>query len=273
LRKDALLVILSDLHSGGSTALFPNRFWQFKHKNHTPTKQQKKIYSHFEQSAGIARQERKGRQLIIVHDGDAIEGYHHMTEQTVTQNKAEQCQVHIDLMDTFMRAAQFGKGDKLYYVNGTETHTGDHEGSIAKDLGAEKNPRGGYVFDHLKLDINDRSFWFVHHGSKRGKGANEGNALRNFLRDVYWEAMKREQTPPDMIITGHTHTPSWNTYIVRQKSDFFVMHGVISPSWQAKTRYAYKAAPVDVNEIGAVLVKIRADGELSIPKFLLMNTE
>jgi hypothetical protein len=257
------------MHSGGSTALFPNRFWQFQHKNHTPTPKQKTIFEHFDKCAQYALQERKGRNLIVVHDGDAIDGYHHMTEQVVTQNKQEQSEIHQELMDYFLRAIRFKKAeDTLYYVNGTEVHTGSFENAIAKDMGAKRNPEGGYVYDHLELTINRRLLWFAHHGKGRGTGANEGNGLRNFLRDVYWDCRKRDQIPPDCIVTGHTHT-----YIVREKSGFREMHGVIAPSWQMKTRYGYRVAAVEVNEIGAVCLTIGADGEMSKPKFLLMPTK
>lgn len=267
--SDTLVAILSDMHSGGSTALFPNRFWQFRHKNHTPTKKQKELFAHFKKCADYAARERKGRRLIVVHDGDAIDGYHHTTEQVVTQNKAEQSEVHIELMDYFLQTARFGKSDELYYVSGTEVHTGDVEHGIAKDLGA----KGGQVYDHLELNINKKRLWFAHHGKKRGDGANEGNALRNFLRNVYWDHKKRDASPPDYIITGHTHTPTWNTYIVRERDGFREMHGIICPSWQAKTRFGYMVAPVDVNEVGAVFLKIDADGTAHQPKFLLMGTQ
>jgi predicted phosphodiesterase len=269
--SDTLIVVLSDMHSGGSTALFPNKFWQFKHSNHTPDEKQKAIYQHFTNCIAYARDNRKNRRLIVVHDGDAVEGIHHNSIQNITFNKDEQAEIHLDLMDTFLRGVKFDqkKGDKLYYVSGTESHTGETEDVIAKDLGAED----GKVFDFLSLNVNGRNLWFLHHGKKRGMGANEGNALRNWLRDIYWECKKSESIPPDMIVSGHTHTPSWNTYIARGRDGFHMIHGVICPSWQAKTRFAWKVAPVDRNEIGAVYIDITAGGDIRAPKFLLQETK
>ena len=275
MNKDTLVVVLSDLHSGGSTALFPNRFWQSTttEHNHTPTQRQAAMYKHFERCMEYAAQNRRGKRLVVVHDGDAIEGVHHNSIQVITQNKAEQAGIHIDLMDTFLKRTRFSKknGDLLYYVSGTETHVGDIEQSIAKDLSAENNPEGGRVFDHLELNINGRLVWMVHHGKGRGRGANEGNELRNWMRDVFWDCMKVKAQPPDLVITGHTHTPTWNTYIGRNINSFHMIHGVVCPSWQMKTRYAYKVAPVDRNEIGAVFVEIRADGEIRAPIILMME--
>jgi len=218
---------------------------------------------------------RKGRRLIVVHDGDAIEGVHHNTIQVVTQNIKEQVEIHIDLMDVFLRKARFSRkaGDLLYYVSGTETHTGEHEQAIAKDLSAEKNPEGGRVFDHLELAVNGRILWLTHHGKKRGAGANEGNALRNWLRDVYWDCVKQEKRPPDFVISGHTHTPAYQTYVIPHKESYHTIHGIICPSWQEKTRFAYQVAPIDRNEIGAVYIEIMATGEIMMPVILKRQSE
>ena len=52
-----------------------------------------------------------------------------------------------------------------------------------------------------------------------------------------------------------------------------MMHGVVCPSFQAKTRFAYKVAPVEVNEVGAVFIEIKADGEIKAPHFVLQETK
>ena len=270
---DTEIVVLSDMHSGGSTALFPNRFWQFANQNHTPTKHQKKMFAHYELCAAYGLERRRGRRLIVIHDGDAIEGYHHNTQQTLTQNKQEQAEVHCELMDYFLERVKFGRGDELYYVNGTETHTGQYEEKIAEDMGAKRNPAGGHVFEHLELTINGKLFWFAHHGAGAGAGANEGNGLRNFLRNVYYDCLKIGATPPDCIVTGHVHKPTWNTYIAHEPDDFRVMHGIICPSWQMKTRYGYKAAPVQTTEIGAVFISVPVAGDIPKPKLLRMATD
>jgi len=272
---DTLICILSDMHSGGSTSLFLNRFWQDEHTNHTPTEKQREIYKVFEKCAEYAKDSRKNKRLIVIHNGDAVEGIHHNTLQVCVHNKASQAEIHTELMDTFLRRAKFDKksGDRLFYVRGTETHVEDIETEIAKDLSAERTPDGNWVFDHLELDVNGRLIWLVHHGKQRGRGANEGNAMRNWLRDIYFECEKINKRPPDIVITGHTHTPAYGVYVVSRGSGYHMMHGLICPSWQAKTRYAYKIAPVDRNEIGAVFLQIKVDGEIRMPHFEKMETK
>jgi len=233
------------------------------------------MFQHFTKCADYARLNSRNKRHIIVHDGDSIEGNHHGTIQIVTPVLDEQLEVHIDLMQTFMKRSKFDgrKGDKLFYVNGTETHTADKEQLIARALKAQRAEDGTGSFDFLELDINGRLIWFLHHGKNRGKGANEGNALRNFMRDIYFDCQKTGKRAPDVVVTGHTHTPAWGVYVVSNGNSFHMMHGLICPSWQAKTRYAWKMVPTERNEIGALFLEIKADGEIKQPVILKQQTE
>jgi hypothetical protein len=115
--------------------------------------------------------------------------------------------------------------------------------------------------------------WFLHHGKGRGKGASEGNALRNWLRDVHIDCEKVGKRTPDLIVSGHVHTPTYANYVYRKGSSFRMIHGVICPSWQSKTRFAWKVAPVDLNEVGSTFIEIKADGEIRLPHFELLDTK
>lgn len=50
------------------------------------------------------------------------------------------------------------------------------------------------------------------------------------------------------------------------------MHGIILPSFQAKTRFAYAKVPLAVNSVGGVYVTIGADGSFGVPHFVVQNT-
>jgi hypothetical protein len=73
----------------------------------------------------------------------------------------------------------------LHYVLGTESHVGDNEKKIAEKLQAD-------IYDILTMNINGKNHVFAHHGKKRGAGQNEGNALRNFLRD-YRDDLEKDE--------------------------------------------------------------------------------
>ena len=271
--KDTTLVVLSDLHSGSTKALFPNKLKQFKHGNHTPTPDQRDMWKHFESCAKQIREIRKRKRLIIIHDGDALEGSHHGSHQVVTHNPVEQIDIHVELMDYFMREVRFKDEDKLYYVSGTETHTNDYEEQCAADLGAEQTAQGNHVYNKLELTVNGFTMWNVHHGPGRGKGANVGNALRNFLKNTYFDCLADGIKPPDMIISGHVHEPLFGAYIAWKGEKYHITYGIISPAWQSKSRFAYRVAPVSLNKIGLVHFDILASGDILPPKFILMANE
>lgn len=264
--KNILLITLSDMHSGSSRALFPNKMFPMNQgeTNHTPTDIQKKIYDHWIQCAEWAKSKRKGKHVIMVHNGDAIEGIHHNSIQVVSPDWDDHVAIHIDLIETFRKTAGITASDQMYYVSGTESHTKNYEETIAAHFDAEP---AGEIFGktlrlhhELRLQIHGREIWFTHHGANAGKGANEGNGLRNWLRDIYWDSKRDNVTPPDLVYTAHHHKSTYTSYV----QDWHTIHGVILPSWQAKTRYALRAAPFQRNDIGMAFSEITSDGDIRV---------
>lgn len=268
--KDTLIIPLSDMHSGGATALFPPHFWQGKHNNHTPTKSQKAMFQHFDKCAEYVRKNRKNKRVVVVHNGDAIDGVHHGTLEVVTYSQNEQLDIHVELMEYFLDKIGFDrrKGDQLYYTEGTESHVRDDEDRLAKFLPVQLSDEGLLVHPELMLNINGRKVLFLHHGPTRGRGVNRGNPLRLWMGSLFWTNLLKGYDQPDLVITGHTHTPAYNTYV----QDWKVIHGVICPSWQMKTRYANGKAPAETNEIGLIVLEIKADGEIKVPVPLIAET-
>lgn len=275
MNRDTIIACLSDMHSGGSTALFPhynklqpNGFWQFKNARYVPSGRQCDMFDHFERSADSVYKLRDNKRLIVIHDGDAIDGIHHETHQLATRIYSEQIDVHLWLMNFFLKRTNYdhSSGDLIYYISGTETHTKDTEDEIAEQLNAERRP-DGQSWDFLPLEVNGKLIWVLHHGSAAGKSFSEGDALRNWLKRIYWQCIKDKIRPPDVVISGHVHTPAYSTYV----QDYHTIHGIILPSWQAKTRYAYMVAPVDVNKVGLHTLEIKADGVIVVHKPDLLN--
>jgi hypothetical protein len=267
-------VPISDLHSGGSTALFPHYrelqggFWQFQHTRYTPSGKQCDMADHWDFCADETAKARLDKRMIIVLAGDMIDGKHHQTLQLTTHDPHEQGQINIWLMQRFMKRAGFEKnrGDLLYMVTGTESHTGEVEQEIAKELGAEPHPESD-AFDFLPMDIHGKLFWFLHQGAGPGKGANKGETLRNWLKNKYWELLEDNKRIPDYIISGHYHNPVKTSYERPNK----MIHGMILPSFQLKTRFGYKVAAAELEKIGIRTVDIGADGEIKTNEMLRMR--
>lgn len=266
-----MIVPISDTHSGGSTALFPDSIRYFKHGNHTPSSLQADIFNHWIKCATAVAQERKGKNLIIVVDGDAIDGFHHMTPQLTTILPNEQINLHVELMKVFMSTALFNvKTDKIYYVSGTEVHVEENEDIIGLQMNAEPNGNV-HVWDELILDVNGKSIWFAHQGASAGRGANQGNALRNWIRDIFNECVQEGTRPPDFIITGHSHKPYYTPYSGRYNGGYHLVHGMICPSWQSKTRYGYKVAALQKSKIGLQYFTVTKDGHITMPVEMVMK--
>jgi hypothetical protein len=271
-RKDILQVVISDTHSGSNYALFLNRHWQgLKGNNHTPTSKQMRIRAQWERFAEEVRQARQGKKVVLVHNGDAIDGDHHASGDVCTLNPKEHADIHIELMNELQRLIEWQRGDELYYTRGTQTHVNEYEYYIGEQLNAV--PDGEfYCWDMLPLLSNGVLSWFVHHGPRAGEGANEGNTMRNWLKTIYFDALKDGKRIPGILYTGHVHQPTYSTYVYRERMEFHTMHGVILPSWQLKTYYAWEKAPVSKNKIGGVVHEIKADGTVTIPRFSVMES-
>jgi len=271
-RRDVMRVVVSDMHSGSNYALFLPREWHGIKTSHVPRSKQIKIRAHFEKFCDEIATRRGDKKIELIHNGDAIDGDHHHSGDVCTQSPLEQADIHIELMIELQRRIGWRRGDELYYTRGTQVHVNEKETYIGKELNAV--PDGDFfVHDLLELNTNGTLSWFVHHGPGRGKGPNEGNPMRAWLKNIYYDALNDRRRCPDIVYTGHVHDPTYNTHVYREGMNFGTMHGVILPSWQTKTTFAYKVAPVSKNKIGGVYHNIFADGTISTPQFSIMDTE
>jgi len=277
--KNTLLAVLSDMHTGSSTALFPAKGFQGESNEDNyvlPNEKQKEIHTIFIRMAGEVAKARQGNRLILVMLGDAIDGFHHGSLQESLFRTKDQCDAHMVLMHEFMKRVGFSRkrGDVLYYVRGTESHVGETENDTAKQLGAVRADSGKYVHEILELNINGQLHVFAHHGKARGTGANEGNGLRNFLRDIRIDREKDGLRRIDVLWSGHTHGFTYNTHVTRlQSGEFHEFRGVICPSFQMKTIYAFGKVPMAINSVGGVYTRIAVSGSMeSPPRFVVYPT-
>lgn len=268
--SDILRVVVSDFHSGSNLALFLPHEWHGKYTSHIPRSAQIKIRKQFETFAAEVRQQRGDMPIELIHNGDAIDGDHHHSGDICTVNPKEQADIHIELMSEFQNRIKWRAGDKLWYTCGTRVHTGESEDYIGEQMNAE--PCGDFhSWEMLELETNGVLAWFIHHGPGRGAGANEGNVMRNWLKNIYYDALKDGRRAPDIVYSGHVHDPTYSSYVYREKMNFKTLHGIITPSWQMKTAYAYMRASASRNKIGGVTQVIHADGTITNPRFSVMS--
>ncbi len=270
-QNDELQIVLSDTHSGSNYALFLGRAWNgTKENTHTPRPNQDAIRAHFLKYAAEVKEARKGKKIKLIHNGDAIDGDHHQSGDVCTTNALDQADIHIEIMQEFQKLIGWQRGDELYYTRGTQTHVNQFENYIGREMNAQ--PCGDfYVHDLLELNTNGVLSQFVHHGPGAGAGANEGNTLRNWLKAIVIDAQKDNHKIADIIYTGHVHSPTYSAWQWRDGMTFKNIHGVILPSWQLKTSFAWQVASMNSNKIGGVIHEIKSDGTVCIPRFSVMG--
>ena len=272
--KETILAVLSDMHTGSSVALFPRKGFVNSEGNLvSPNDKQRAIYPIWVRFTAEVAKDRRDKRLIVVMLGDAVDGFHHGSLQESLFKATDQCEAHLELMTEFLKKVNFHKGDELYYVRGTEAHVGETENDMAKELRAIPNEYGRYVHETLTLNVNGRRIAFYHHGKARGLGDNEGNSLRNYLKNVRSERRKAGVERLDAMYSGHAHGHAFETHRERQPDgNYHSFHGVICPSWQAKTVYALGKVPMLVNSVGGTRMIIDAAGRMQDPYFTVLTT-
>jgi hypothetical protein len=262
-----LFVFCADTHCGSTLGLIkPEPFNLFDGGTYTPTPSQMIIWKVWEEAWNKVREERKGKRLIIVHDGDAVEGFHHMTAEIVSIRDSEHEQIHVDCMEWAMKTAKFdaSKGDAIYYVSGTEEHVGSgskSEERIAKDLdGVVPMNDHRYTWNAIRKSINGVYFDVSHHGGTGGNNLlNDENPLRSRVKNIYLDCIDQRIEIPRYWIRAHIHRYINAEYHGTQGT----IQGIILPSFQFKTGYVYKRMNnrVQPQDIGLVWVNVDKDGK------------
>ena len=266
----------SDTHCGSTLGLIPPKPFQLHEGGeYLPSKAQRIIWNQWEYNWELIRKERKNSNLIIVHDGDVVEGIHHGTTQINSSRVDEHETIASMCLDFAMQKAKFGKGDKYYQVAGTEEHAGNGSSSeerVAQDFdgavpvyenqgfGDKKN--GRYTWDGLLRTVNGVLFDVAHHGGSVGSMAwTTENGLRNKIKSIYFKCVNRKNPAPipRYWIRAHFHK-----YLrVDYYGECGTITGIMLPGFQIKTGYVYKKDGgnlVEPAHIGMVWVVVNDDG-------------
>lgn len=273
--RDTVQAVIADPHIGSNHALFTEGYWEGMNKNnHTATQEQIEIKSHFNKFADEIRHFREGKKLILILAGDLIEGTYHGTNETWTTLQNEMADMAIDLISAFQKRVGWQDGDELYCLRGTYVHSEDFEEWIGKSLGAFQGKDGKYSQDMAVIKTNGVTTWCVHHGPGAGTGANESGPEYNWLKSIHYNCQRDKIIPPDILYSAHVHKPAYSTFSWRSGWKIVkTMHGIISPAWKRKDRFAAKVSKVEFNVIGGFYQLITAGGIIDTPKFCIMDND
>jgi hypothetical protein len=272
LNRDAVHAAIADGHIGSQYSLCANRFWQgLNERVHNPSGLQLQIIDHFDKFADELLAFRAGRQLKLILMGDMIEGITHGTNEVWTNNPMEMSEVAIEIISGFQKRVKWQRGDELYCLRGTYSHSEDWEEKIGKDLNAVAGANGYYSQDKLEIETNGKLTWAVHQGAVPGTGANEGDPIRNWLKGTYFNCLRDGTRHPDNVYSAHFHKLGYATYGWRKGWDVVGnMHGTVCPAWKAKDRYSAKVSKFERNVIGGMMQLITKDGVIDAPRFVIM---
>ena len=264
--EDTVAVFISDLHCGSPMGLMPPKQWQLRGANVSPNKLQRLTWRVFAKHTTGIGAIRDGKRLIVVLNGDMVEGDHHQNKQIVTTYNHEQEAIAIETLDRGLSNMGFDadSGDLLYMVRGTNSHVGESEERIARDLGAapyipdsnEETGDGKYCHPALKLNVSGVRVWATHKIANAGRGANRGNALRNRLRDNYFDALREGIVPPDYLVSAHFHQRLHSPYAYGD----YRADGFILPPYKGKDDYTFGISPFGLGDLGLLYIIIGADG-------------
>lgn len=262
---NVIIALCADTHCGSSLGLMqPGGFNLHDGGTYQASYLQRKIWDVWDESWQKIAKARKGRKLIVVHDGDATEGLHHGTTQLVSSRVDEHEQIHIDAMDHALKTAKFdaNKGDKLYYVAGTEEHAGkgsEYEETIANDMDAIGPSKNRHTWDVIKKSVNGVTVDISHHGGKVGRNVlTRENGLFQTIKNIYFECIDQKLPVPRYWIRAHYHQFVHAIYYGREAT----IEGIMLPSLQYKTGFVYKTKGDTylLPDVGMIWLFIDADG-------------
>jgi len=267
--KDTLLVTFGDTHCGSTRGLMlPKGVEDVDGNIILPNPLQKIIIQQWYECWNMVKEKRKGKRLVIVCMGDSVEGIHHDTTQVVSRRVESHEEIATEMYDEALRIADFGSGDLLFFLSGTEEHTdsgSQSEERVARDfshIAIIDKTNSRYTWEMLRLNINGVLCDFAHHGASPGmRHHTKENSLRYTLRSLASDNIDSGEAVPNLVFSAHCHALVMSGKIYANK---YEIEGVIIPSFQFKTGYAIKVFPYKLSDIGLVTTAISKDGKYEI---------
>jgi len=268
-----VLPILADLHSGSKKSLLKSGQWQLADGYWVTTKLQQKLWAQFTECIAVVARKRKGKKLVVVNNGDAIENVHHHSTEVITADVHEHERMHIETVDCFLRGTGFdaNAGDELYYVGGTPVHDGEgytNAERVAADFAAvpyQESIRGSKrdavrVWPMLRLNINGTLIEIAHQGPGVGTRTHtKGNTIRSMVKSTYYERLAAGTPMPDVFVWSHRHEYHREVVSIGNR-DFLAF---TTPAFKAPDRFFYKVMANRCTHVGLLILEIDEQGAVS----------
>jgi len=258
------VVVISDTHVGGRTAICPETVRLDDGGVYTPSRQQKVLYGWWREFWDeFVPHVTKGEPYVVVHNGDCVDGAPHGSVSQISTLMDDQVTAAVALLKPVV---QNKKCERYYHIRGTEAHigkSGELEERTASMLGSAPDSEGRHARWELWLKAGDKQqshlIHFLHHIGTTGSTHYESSAVMGELAAELTEAARWNETPASAIVRSHRH----RSIEVRIPSSHGWRFAVVTPAWQLKTPFAYKipGARLAPSQIGGVVLRV-VDGYL-----------
>jgi hypothetical protein len=249
-----VLVILSDIHAGSSKAVLPPGFVTVEGNEVKQNALQAWQWQCWLRMQDFVAARVGADQFGLVLNGDLVEGIHHGTKEIISSEVGDHATAAIQLLEPIAARAA-----RVFVVRGTEAHVNNHEHTIAKKLGGVLNPELGiHAFDRLTLEVAGVRCVFRHHIGTTMRRGLAGSQLSLQLAEEQVEAANNGEPIPRVLACAHRH--KGGVY----KDDNGMC--VITPAWQALTRFAHKVVSPARCKPGVIILDWRNCNEGDLPQ-------
>lgn len=255
-KKNFVVAVVSDIHAGDRMSVCSPEVALDGGGEYTPSKVQKVLYSWWLDYWRWVRKFAGTRPVIIVNCGDSLEGHHHNTVSTISNNLSDQEGIAYDLLEEPVKLAC----GRYYHLRGTEAHagkSGQEEERLAKRLGAVEDETGGSARFELWLELDGQTLHFTHHIGTSGSVGASATALQKEAEQFLVDSARWGRPIPNIIVRGHRH--HYNQVSVPTNSGNVL--ALTMPSWQLKTAFAYRvnAGRCMAPEVGGAVIYYNED--------------
>jgi hypothetical protein len=252
--RPELVLVISDLHVGSTVGLLPPNYQTIEGNVIELNAVQRFLWEAWQDMNEWVARETAGSNYAVVINGDLIEGDHHGTKQIWSKDTSDHVAAAAEVLQPVLsRASSF------FIVQGTESHTNNHEISLGKILRAEKNPDTGLpAFTRLHLSVRGCLCAFRHHIGTSVRSWTNATQLAAVLAEETIQAVNNGEAPPQVVCAAHRH--KFGTYSNGRGAV------IVSPPWQLLTRFGHKVVPEARTQPGAYLLDWRGLPDGSLPR-------
>lgn len=244
-----ILVLASDLHVGGSSGLWPKDFVSFEGNTIKQNPYQKWLHDCWEKSWKLAHEIINGDEWLCAINGDAIDGFHHMTREVVSVDVADHISACIEILSDKLKGSS-----GVYLTEGTNVHVNNSEHGIGaslkyKGIKVISPHKNKVAWPEMDITINGCRCAIDHHVSTSNKPATESSAFSQTLSTVSDRYTRAGWIPPKFLVRSHRHQYGYFDDGYRSM--------VILPPWQGATRFTRRVVPRVIPQCGLVIADWR----------------